>query len=218
MDAAAAAAGDGGAAAASPAWFSEPCILGIDEAGRGPVLGSMVYAAAYCPLSAAASLKSKCARRAGGRSRAGGRERPLTAPGPAPPPPPPARAYADSKTLSEEQRERLYEQILADPAMRADSDVLSAEEISGGTCARRWVHRRSAASACPDLSPPLTPSLPAGKMLSRDKVSLNALAVDSTVRLIDRALASGVNLVEAYIDTLGDADRHRVGGCGGGGH
>lgn len=38
--------------------INEPCVLGVDEAGRGPCLGPMVYAVSFCPLSRYEEFKS----------------------------------------------------------------------------------------------------------------------------------------------------------------
>lgn len=58
---------------------SGPCILGIDEAGRGPVLGPMVYSVAYYLEKRRDDLSKM--------------------------------KFADSKTLTENDREKLFKQI-----------------------------------------------------------------------------------------------------------
>jgi ribonuclease H2 subunit A len=47
-----------------------------------------------------------------------------------------------------------------------------------------------------------------GLMLARSKVSLNKIAEDSTMRIIQRVLDAGVNLQQVFVDTVGDAGRY----------
>lgn len=81
-----------------PTWASEPCIMGIDEAGRGPVLGPMVYGCLYCPASYQKTLSSL--------------------------------NFADSKTLKEETREELFDNLKADESLGWAVDVIDSKELS----------------------------------------------------------------------------------------
>ncbi|XP_032064408.1 ribonuclease H2 subunit A [Thamnophis elegans] len=135
------------ASAVPPVCRTEPCSLGIDEAGRGPVLGPMVYGICYCPVSRQRDLETL--------------------------------KVADSKTLTETQREELFEKIDA------------AKEYVG------WALRI------------LSPNFISTSMQRRMKYNLNALSHDTAIGLIQHALDSGVQLAEVFVDTVGPAEKYQ---------
>ncbi|KAJ2776859.1 hypothetical protein GGI15_004711 [Coemansia interrupta] len=122
---------------------SDEYVLGVDEAGRGPVLGPMVYATCFCKETYYDELSSL--------------------------------GFADSKQLTEEQRDRLFAR-LQQPDVREGSGwsirCISPQDIS----------------LC---------------MLRRNKYNLNALAHDATIELLRDTLAKGVNVRRVFIDTVG---------------
>ncbi|ORX40519.1 putative ribonuclease HI large subunit [Kockovaella imperatae] len=83
---------------------SEGWIMGIDEAGRGPVLGPMVYAAAYCPMSFKPTLESL--------------------------------GFDDSKALSPETRQALWDTFDTHAPLCYSSATLSPQSISAGMLRR----------------------------------------------------------------------------------
>ncbi|KAL7852405.1 hypothetical protein SRHO_G00181900 [Serrasalmus rhombeus] len=125
---------------------SEDCCLGIDEAGRGPVLGPMVYGICFCPVSRKEDLKDL--------------------------------KVADSKTLSEAERENLFLKL-----DEAKSFVGWALQI-------------------------LSPNTISTSMLQRAKYNLNALSHDAAIGLVQYALDCGVQLKEVFVDTVGPAEKY----------
>jgi ribonuclease H2 subunit A len=90
-----------------------------------------------------------------------------------------SRDFADSKVLTSQQRDALFEELEEDDQICCIVDEISATKISQS-------------------------------MLAPDKVSLNVLAVDSTIALIQKALDSGIELEHVYVDTLGKPDAHKA--------
>jgi len=128
--------------------LSEPCCLGIDEAGRGPVLGPMVYGITYCPESRSEELRKL--------------------------------GCADSKTLNEEQRDRLFGKL----------DAL--KDLVG------WAVEIIAPGAICD------------SMFKRQKYSLNEVSYDSAIGLVRRALSLNVNVTSVFVDTVGPPDKYQA--------
>jgi ribonuclease H2 subunit A len=133
----------------SPGTAGPPCALGVDEAGRGPVLGPMVYGVFYLPLPLSDPLLRD------------------------------THHFDDSKVLTPAVRSSLM-QTLCTPSTDLHAScgwaitALSARDIGAGM---------------------LRPGISA--------YNLNAQAMDATVELIKGVYASGVNIKEIYVDTIG---------------
>lgn len=125
------------------------CCLGIDEAGRGPVLGPMVYGTCFSPLEEKDYLSEL--------------------------------GLADSKTLTEEKRENIFDKMCTE----------SKEKLG-------WMVEI------------LSPTFISNSMLKRSKYNLNSLSHDSAIGLIEKVLSNGVNVTEIYVDTVGDAGKYQA--------
>ncbi|OCB84711.1 hypothetical protein A7U60_g8233 [Sanghuangporus baumii] len=123
-----------------------PYMLGVDEAGRGPALGPMVYGVAYCPVAYKSQLEEL--------------------------------GFADSKTLTHDNRTGLLEILGSDPENLAWSvRVISPQAISSG-------------------------------MLRRPPTNLNKQAENATITLIQEVLDQGITLSEVYVDALGNTSSY----------
>lgn len=127
---------------------STECVLGVDEAGRGPVLGPMVYAVYYLPTSVHRELLAA------------------------------THHFDDSKALTPDVRSTLMAKIC--------NPTTDLHQHCG------WATRIMSAR---DIS--------AGQLKATGTYNLNAQAHDVTINLIREVLASGVNVREIYVDTVG---------------
>uniref|UniRef100_A0A183DN68 Ribonuclease n=1 Tax=Gongylonema pulchrum TaxID=637853 RepID=A0A183DN68_9BILA len=167
-----------------------PCAIGIDEAGRGPVLGPMIYACAVSLVGSEDIIKEMgiidcewdvfhyCVEVKKWNTVLAEEEK-LTVF---------HRAMEqcvidvgadDSKVLTEAKRESIFAEMKQHTALAYGYRVLSAQMISAA-------------------------------MLRRKKCSLNELSHDSAIKLLQSALLSNINITEAYVDTVGPKQTYQA--------
>lgn len=163
-----------------------------DEAGRGPVLGPMVYAAAFCEASDEAAMRDMCAILTHHASRC----RPIHCTsgvlahslfGL-------CRAFADSKTLNDEQREGLFVSVRGDDRLGYAIESVSAAHISAHMLRRCGFNNCLHSLHCMHciMSTTSTKDLQQSECCQcRDRISLNQIANECTFNLIAAVLDMG---------------------------
>lgn len=161
--------------------LKEPVMLGIDEAGRGPVLGPMVYGIAFFAVSKSDQMKSM---EFAGNNNTGKRQANfsfsslslhihdshfLSF----------VSLQIDSKVLTETKREKIFESIQSHRDVGWSVKILSPNTISNTSLRRR-------------------------------KYNLNQLSHDTAIELVRQVLDKGVNVTELYVDTVGPKDKYQL--------
>ena len=154
-----------------------PYILGVDEAGRGPVMGPLVYGVAYCPVSYKEKLESLgfdgrllalCLFPSCSLLR--------------------CLSSTDSKALTAETRSTLLTTLSSDPENLAWSVRVLRSRFHHSF----FVHRNDVLTSLGISSPQ---SISSG-MLRRPATNLNRQSEEATILLIREVLQRGVELSE----------------------
>ncbi|RYP53677.1 hypothetical protein DL768_001403 [Monosporascus sp. mg162] len=150
-----------------------PCVLGVDEAGRGPVLGPMVYGVFYLPAELSEPLLKERHR------------------------------FDDSKVLTPAVRTQLMRELCTPPSVTSDPSATAAaaaDQTSPDPAPAEPTLHTHAGYAIASLS---ARSIGANMLRSGSSYNLNAQAQDATADLIRGVMARGVDVREIYVDTVG---------------
>lgn len=156
---------------------STECVLGIDEAGRGPVLG-------LSPFSTSSNAKSSCSKSHPESKLTCGRTGPMVY----------ACLYLPVT---------LHRSLLAERHHFDDSKALTPQTRSNlmrSLCSASTDLYHACGWAVNVMS---ARDISAGMLRPMGPYNLNAQAMDATVELIRGVLAQGVNVKEMYVDTIG---------------
>lgn len=155
-----------------------PCCLGVDEAGRGPVLGPMVYGVFYLPLELSDPLLRAAAHR-----------------------------FDDSKVLTPAVRSTLMEKLCTPSASASPDDGgAGAQAQAQAPDGDKQQLQQQLHSHCGWATAALSARDISAGMLRPPAASaynLNMQAMDATVALVRGVLARGVNVRDIYVDTVG---------------
>ena len=121
-------------------------VVGIDEAGRGSVIGPMIYGMSFWHTTVQDKI---------------------------------SKEFGDSKQLTEDQRERLYEIILSTKEMGFCTRVLHASEISRNM------------------------------LRQPQPYNLNQMSHDAAIRMIQCLVDCKLNISTCYIDTVGNPESYK---------